>query len=141
MVRDYKIVKQYRIANLGCKAFQTVKFFYYKTTAKKMISTTTSPAAAKEPDVQSRSSQLDLIRRHLRPEKRINRRQTHTDFSLDICILTPVTGEQVSSQNEPLPNRQRDKMPPSLKKTQNSKVCLPFTSSYIVAHPVYAYSI
>ena len=104
--------------------------FYYKTTAKKMISTTTSPAAAKEPDVQSHSSQLDLIRRHLRPEKRINRRQTHTDFSLDISILTPVTGEQVSSQNEPLPNRQRDKMPPSLKK--NSKLKSLFTIYFLL---------
>ena len=96
-----------------------------------MISTTTSPAAAKEPDVQSHSSQLDLIRRHLRPEKRINRRQTHTDFSLDICILTPVTGKQVSSQNEPLPNRQRDKMPPPLPE-KNSKLISLFTIYFLL---------
>jgi len=39
-IQDYKILKQHRIANLRCKAFQTVKFYrqkIIKTIAKKKM--------------------------------------------------------------------------------------------------------
>jgi len=79
-IQDYKILKQYRIASLSCKAFQTIKFLITKKILQQMQRRRWfQRLCASWRNAPSHSSQLDyIIRRHLRPEKRINRRQMHS---------------------------------------------------------------